>query len=51
MYADLMNGHTPFPPKYCGNLRPLKIKILMWLLYRKVLPIKDNLVEKMDLLH
>ena len=42
-----MNGHTPFLRKYLWKLKvPLKIKIFMWFLYRKVILTKDNLVKK-----
>ena len=47
MYADLMNGHTRFLRKYLWKLKvPLKIKIFMWFLHRKVLLTKDNLARR-----
>ena len=47
MYADLMNGHTRFLHKYLWKLKvPLKIKIFMWFMYRKVLLTKDNLARR-----
>jgi hypothetical protein len=46
MYLDLMNSHTRFPSKYLWKLKiPLKIKIFMWFLNRKVLLTKNNLVN------
>ena len=47
MYEDLMNGHTIFLRKYLWKLKiPLKIKIFMWFLHRKVLLTKDNLAKR-----
>ena len=47
MYEDLMNGHTTFLRTYLWRLKiPLKIKIFMWFLNRKVLLTKDNLAKK-----
>ena len=47
MYEDLMNGHTRFLCKYLWKLKiPLKIKIFMWFLNRKVLLTKDNLIKR-----
>ena len=46
MYAEKMNGHTPFLPKYIWKLKvPLKIKIFMWFLYKKIILTKYNLAK------
>ena len=46
MYEDFMNGLPRFPLKYLWKLKiPLKIKIFMWFLYKKVLLTKDNLAK------
>ena len=47
LYADFMNGHTVFLRKYIWRLKvPLKIRIFMWFLNRKVLLTKDNLAKR-----
>ena len=47
MYLDCMHGHAPFLHKYLWKLKvPLKIKIFMWFLHRKVLLTKDNLIKR-----
>ena len=47
MYEDLMNGHTRFLQKYLWKLKiPLKIKVFMWFLHKKVLLTKDNLAKR-----
>jgi hypothetical protein len=47
MYEDLMNGHTRYLRTYLWKLKiPLKIKIFMWFLSRKVLLTKDNLAKR-----
>ena len=47
MYADLMNGQVPFRHKYIWKLRvPLKIRIFMWFLQKKVILTKDNLIRR-----
>lgn len=47
MYRDLMDGHIVFPRKYLWKIKiPLKIKIFMWFLNRKVLLTKDNLAKR-----
>lgn len=47
MYADMMNGHTVFLRKYIWKIKvPLKIKIFMWFLYKKVILTKDNLAKR-----
>jgi hypothetical protein len=50
MYEDLMNIHSDVPTKYLWKLKiPLKIKIFMWFLNKKVILTKDNLdKEKME---
>jgi hypothetical protein len=47
MYADYMNGHTVFLKKYLWKIKvPLKIRIFMWFLYKKVILTKDNLAKR-----
>ena len=47
MYSDYMNGHTRFLHKYIWRMKvPLKIRILMCFLHRKVLLTKDNLAKR-----
>jgi hypothetical protein len=47
MYLDLMNGNTTYLRKYIWKIKvPLKIKIFMWFLHRKVILTKDNLVKR-----
>ena len=47
MYEDLMNGHTRFLKTYLWKLKiPLKIKIFIWFLNRKVLLTKYNLAKR-----
>ena len=47
MYLDEMNRQCPCPRKYLWKLKvPLKIKIFMWFLSRKVLLTKDNLIRR-----
>ena len=47
MYADYLHGHTPFLRKYLWKLKvPLKIKVFMWFLHRKVILTKDNLIKR-----
>ena len=47
MYADFMNGHTAFLRKYIWKMKvPLKIKIFMWFVYKKVILTKDNLAKR-----
>ena len=42
-----MNGHTRFLRKYLWKLKvPLKIKVFLWFLNRKVLLTKDNLARR-----
>jgi hypothetical protein len=46
-YVDLMNDHTVFLKKYIWRLKvPLKIRIFMWFLHKKVLLTKDNLAKR-----
>jgi hypothetical protein len=46
-YTDLMNGHTRFLHTYLWKIKvPLKIKIFMWFLHKKVLLTKDNLAKR-----
>jgi hypothetical protein len=47
MYDDYMNGQTRFHKKYLWKLKvPLKIRIFMWFLYKKVILTKDNLAKR-----
>ena len=47
MYAEYMNGHTPFLRKYLWKMKvPLKIKIFMWFVNRKVILTRDNLIKR-----
>ena len=47
LYLDFMNDHTRFLRKYIWKMKvPLKIKIFMWFLHRKVLLTKDNLAKR-----
>jgi hypothetical protein len=44
---DLLNGHTVFLKKYIWKMKvPLKIKIFMWFLHKKVILTKDNLAKR-----
>ena len=46
MYADYLNMHTVFLKKIHWRIKvPLKIKIFMWFLFKKVLLTKDNLAK------
>jgi hypothetical protein len=45
MYTDLLKDHTVFLKKYIWKIKvPLKIRIFMWFLYKKVILTKDNLI-------
>jgi hypothetical protein len=47
LYLDYMNDNTRFLPKYIWKLKmPLKVRIFMWLLLRKVLLTKNNLARR-----
>jgi hypothetical protein len=47
VYADIMNGHTVFLKKYLWKIKvPLKIRIFMWFLHKKVILNKDNLAKR-----
>ena len=47
LYLEHMNGITRFNKNYLWELKvPLKIKIFMWFLSRKVLLTKDNLIKR-----
>jgi hypothetical protein len=47
LYADYMNSHTVFLRKYLWKLKvPLKMRIFMWFLRKKVLLTKDNLSKR-----
>jgi hypothetical protein len=46
MYLDFLNGHTKFLKRYIWKIKvPLKIRIFMWFLHRKVILTKDNLLK------
>jgi cellulose synthase/poly-beta-1,6-N-acetylglucosamine synthase-like glycosyltransferase len=47
MYLDLLDGHTIFLKKYIWKIKvPLKIRIFMWFVFKKVILTKDNLVKR-----
>ena len=47
MYTDLLQDRTPFLRKYLWKLKiPLKIKIFLWFLHRKVILTKDNFIKR-----
>jgi hypothetical protein len=47
LYLDYMNDHTKFLRKYIWKMKvPLKIRIFMWFLHKKVLLTKDNLAKR-----
>ena len=47
MYLDLLDDQTKYLRKYIWKMKvPLKIKIFMWFLHRKVILTKDNLARR-----
>ena len=47
MYLDLLSDQTRYLRKYIWKMKvPLKIKIFMWFLHRKVILTKDNLTKR-----
>jgi hypothetical protein len=47
MYLDLLDDDTKFLKKYIWKRKvPLKIKVFMWFLHRKVILRKDNLIKR-----
>jgi hypothetical protein len=47
MHADIMNGNIVFLKKYLWKIQiPLKIRIFMWFLYKKMILTEDNLAER-----
>jgi hypothetical protein len=47
MYIDYMDDHTKYLHKYLWKIKvPLKIKVFMWFLNKKVLLTKDNLIKR-----
>jgi hypothetical protein len=47
MYLDYMDDHTKYLHKYLWKIKvPLKIRIFMWFLHKKVLLTKDNLIKR-----
>jgi hypothetical protein len=47
IYVDIMNAHTVFLRKYIWKIKvPLKIKIFMWFLYKKLILTEDNLAKR-----
>jgi hypothetical protein len=47
MYLDFINGHTKFLRRYIWKIKvPLKIRIFMWFLHKKVILTKDNLLRR-----
>jgi hypothetical protein len=47
MYLDLLDDDTKYLNKYIWKMKvPLKIKIFIWFLHRKVILTKDNLIKR-----
>jgi hypothetical protein len=47
MYIDLLSGLTMYFEKYIWKMKvPLKIRIFIWFLHKKVILTKDNLVKR-----
>jgi hypothetical protein len=47
MYLDLLDDDTKFLKKYISKMKvPLKIKVFMWFLHRRVILTKDNLINR-----
>jgi hypothetical protein len=47
MHIDYMDDHTKYIHKYLWKIKvPLKIKVCMWFLNKKVLLTKDNLIKR-----
>jgi hypothetical protein len=47
LYADFLNDHTKYLQNYLWKMKvPLKIRIFMWFLHRKVILTKDNLLKR-----
>jgi hypothetical protein len=47
MYGDMLNGQIRYLLKYIWKIKiPLKIKIFMWFLSKKVLLTRDNLAKR-----
>jgi hypothetical protein len=47
LYADFLNDHTKYLQKYLWKMKvPLKIRIFMWFLHKKVMLTKDNLLKR-----
>jgi hypothetical protein len=46
MYIDLMNDQIRYLWKYIWKIVPLKVKIFMWFLHRKILLVKDKLAKR-----
>ena len=47
MYLDVINDQPKYMHKFIWKMKvPLKIKIFMWLLHRKVILTKDNLIKR-----
>jgi hypothetical protein len=47
LYADFMNDHTKYLQKYFWKMKvPLKIRIFMWFLHKKLILTKDNLLKR-----
>jgi hypothetical protein len=47
MYLDMLDDDTKCLKRYIWKMKvPLKIKVFMWFLHRKVILTKDNLVKK-----
>jgi hypothetical protein len=47
MYLDLLDDDIKYLKKYIWKMKvPLKIKVFMWFLHRKVILTKDNLIKR-----
>jgi hypothetical protein len=47
MYLDLLDDDTKYLKMYIWKMKvPLKIKIFMWFLHRKVIITRDNLIKR-----
>jgi hypothetical protein len=47
MYLDMLDDDTKYLKKYIWKMKvPLKIKVFMWFLHRKVILTKDNLIKR-----
>ena len=50
MYLDLLNNQPKYMHKFIWKMKvPLKIKIFMWFIHRKVILTKDNLMKRIGM--